>query len=265
LLADPLSELTRKRQTALLLTATVGWLLSAGLVTVTELKAEDWAIHAEVPWLAKWLAFLITAYLLSVYLLGVWADWTIAKAKGWSPLASIENTKAAMTRELETWFETNSLWEEKAQQAINQKETIRQELNQRIDENRARSTAARAELDTLTEKGLSVSSEESNRKSALMKEVIELGTSLMALQKERYEKMAAPTSEFDEIIREWDEAIARQSTEVFQPMRDERKIIDKTIPEFSRLTRLRLILEIWIPSAYAASALIVTVVLTYVR
>jgi hypothetical protein len=80
LLADQFSELTRKRQQALLVAATATLLLAAGLVT----KAGEIDLFLKVTLelsVAKWLAFVVTVYMLVTYLLGSSADLALANSK----------------------------------------------------------------------------------------------------------------------------------------------------------------------------------------
>jgi hypothetical protein len=134
LLADPFSELTRKRQVALLIAATVTALLAAGLLIVSEANFANVKFIAILPQLAKWLGFAVTAYLLIAYLLGVWADWAIANAKRWSPLASIEDMKAAMVSEIKDRNEAYIERKEKLERLQNQLHQIQGEIAASFDD-----------------------------------------------------------------------------------------------------------------------------------
>lgn len=103
LLAQPLSAPTRARQTALLVAASLALLLSTGLVKVaevgvgvTKLVASD-ALRQHI---ASWIAFAVTAYLLIIYLLDVWAEWMVANMRQLSDRASLDDFNKAMQARL---------------------------------------------------------------------------------------------------------------------------------------------------------------------
>ena len=114
LLADPFSELTRNRQIALLIAATIAPLLSSGLVKVKEAEVGGTKFELTAPHLAIWLAVAITGDLFISYILTVWADLSIAKVKRWSPLAKIGNVKAEIDADIKAQMEAATARSEEA-------------------------------------------------------------------------------------------------------------------------------------------------------
>jgi uncharacterized membrane protein SpoIIM required for sporulation len=93
---DLLSDVTRTRQTALLIAASVAMLLSLGLATLGDVDAGLVKLDLHAAQYARWIVFWVTMYLFIAYILGVVADLLIARFKGWSAFASIKDVEAAI-------------------------------------------------------------------------------------------------------------------------------------------------------------------------
>lgn len=251
LLADPFSELTRKRHTALLIAATVTLLLSAGLVNVGEVGVAGITFTLNAPNLAKWLALTVTFYLLIVYLLGVRADWTIAKAKHWSPLGSIADVKAEMVEDHEARVRAGKERLQRLERLQGEQRKIEAEIRPRLDAISARYHEIESMLTPLIE-STQVSSEELTRCCALARESTELCRSELTTWTELTGRLAPVEKAIKELVQSI-------SLEPANSWWRERADIEPTIRDFSRLTQLRLVVEILFPAAYAAFALVWTV------
>jgi hypothetical protein len=124
LLSDFLSDLTRTRQTALLIAASVALLLSLGLATLGDVEAGFVKLNLEAAERTKWVVFAVTLYFLIAYLLGVSADLAVLWAKRWSPLASIEKVEEAMRADQALRTEAKWASLEKVRQLIDEKGEI---------------------------------------------------------------------------------------------------------------------------------------------
>jgi hypothetical protein len=71
-------------------------LISLGIATIDEISTLDVKLAFDAARIARWPLFALTVYLIIVYLLGAVADLTAAAAKGWSLLASVNDTHARM-------------------------------------------------------------------------------------------------------------------------------------------------------------------------
>jgi hypothetical protein len=231
LLADPLSELTRKRQLALLIAATIALLLSAGLVKVKEVGFAEAKFELQLlPHLATWLAVAITGYLLISYILVVWADWAIAKAKRWSPFAKIGDVIA----EIDAEIQVDVAQSEEARRLKDELAKVRAEIQSRIDQNRNRQR------------------EESAHRDRLAHESVELIRTQTDLNREYMDRIAP-------IVKRMNELVESISDEPAQTKWAEREDINKTVGTFWRLKQMRLVLEVIFPAAYAVFALVWTV------
>lgn len=247
LLTDPLSELTRKRQTALLITATVTLLLSAGLLKLREVALASFKFaELKPPQLATWLAFAVTVYLLAVYLLGVRADWAIAKAKRWSPLAKIEGAIADMNAAKEAIAQEAMKLAERGQSCIAERDRIEADMQKKIDELHRQSEIADAAMYAYT----TGSKEELGR---LFVEAEEAHSAEWAARQE-LEDAVAP---FNKEIRESLDLVLLEDS---GSVGSQRVDLGRSMGAFSRLTKLRVVLEIIFPAAYAVFSLVWTVV-----
>jgi hypothetical protein len=249
LLADPLSELTRKRQPALLIAATIVLLLSAGLAKVSEVGVANFKFELKPPNLATWLAFAITGYLLISYILGAWADWSIAKAKRWSPLAKIGDVKAEMDADQKARTQADMALSEEAHRLRDELGKVEAEIQPRLDRNRNRQREVEDAISSI--KFASMSSEESAHLVRLAHESVELIRAASALHRESRDRTTPLVNRANEIVQSI-------SLEPVQSMWAERGDIDATVRIFSRLTHLRLVFEIIFPAAYAVFALVWT-------
>lgn len=100
LLSESLSDLTRERQTALMIASSVALLLSFGLATLGDVDAGLVKLNLSVAESARWIVFAVTGYLFVAYALGVIADLLIARVKRWSPLGSIADVKGAIDQDV---------------------------------------------------------------------------------------------------------------------------------------------------------------------
>ena len=121
LLSDFLSDLTRTRQTTLLIAASVALLLTLGLATLGDVEAGFVKLNLEAAERTKWVVFAVTLYFLVAYLLGVSADLAVLWAKRWSPLASIEKVEEAMRADQALRTEAKWASLEKVHQLIDEK------------------------------------------------------------------------------------------------------------------------------------------------
>src|SRR5262245_46408734 len=101
LLADPLTDLTRRRQALLLIAGSLTLLISYAVVkpgsSGTVLGV---TITFTKPDVVPTLCGLVTAYFLIVYLLGVYADWTVRRVRQWAPLAVFNEITAKTALEV---------------------------------------------------------------------------------------------------------------------------------------------------------------------
>ena len=250
LLADPLSELTRTRQTALLIASSVALLVSTRLATIGEIGAGGVKLTLNAPQLAKWLAFAVTCYLFIAYLLGAWADWLIAETKGWSPLASIADVKAAMQADEDSLTEANKFWAEKLKVVAPQVDQTTKEMQAKLHHLYAQADQVEAALSSLPQIG-SASSEERERRRSLEREQRELNTAMTTASNELDNRLAPLMAVVDEVNK-------RNSWSVRLAMSEEKEDLTNKLSTYSILTRLRLLLEIIFPIIYALFALIWT-------
>jgi hypothetical protein len=253
LLADPFSELTRKRHTALLIAATVTLLLSFGLATVTKVDVAGAEFVLNAPQHAKWLACAVTLYLAAVYLLGVRADWAIAKAKQWSPFSSIEDVKSAMTLDKETQVRWKEEQLQKLKNLKDDRSKIKAEFQLKLDTISAQHQETAAEHEALVRGAYEERVESEGRRKSLMNELMELFRAGNAVRDElnmrlepidkNIQKLRVRISQNDRTVLWWNEKID----------------IDLTFKAFSDLTKLRLWLEILFPAGYAIFAIIWTI------
>lgn len=149
LLANPFSELTRKRHIWLIVAATTTPLLSAGLIKINEGEASGFKITASVPQVATWLAFSITGFLLIEYLLGVWADWAFAKARGWSLHAVVEDVEALIKKDATARREANLARQQEMKLRTERFKTAEQEFKTRTAPINARLEEIKSQLSGL--------------------------------------------------------------------------------------------------------------------
>ena len=95
LLADPLSDLTRRRQGILLIVASVTLLLSYAVVAPGSAEVLGVNLKLERPDVLPALCGLVTAYFLVLYLLGVYADWSVRRVKLWSHYVAFKRFSSA--------------------------------------------------------------------------------------------------------------------------------------------------------------------------
>ena len=100
LLADPLSDLTRRRQGLLLIVASVTLLLSYAVVEPGSADVLGVNLKLERPDVLPALCGLVTAYFLVLYLLGVYADWSVRRVKRWSPYVAFKRFGSATERDM---------------------------------------------------------------------------------------------------------------------------------------------------------------------
>jgi len=127
LLSDSLSELTRERQTALMIAASVALLLSFGLATLGDVDTGLVKLNLSVAESARWLVFAVTGYLFVDYLLGVVADLLIARVKRWSYLGSIADVKGAIQDDVKQRIASGKVLKEQLIELQGQQATIRAE------------------------------------------------------------------------------------------------------------------------------------------
>jgi hypothetical protein len=245
LLADPLSPLTRTRQTTLLTAATVTLLLVFGLATVAKVSGGNAELVLSTPHVARWLAWAITLYLLIAYVLGVWADWAIAKAKRWSPLASIDDVKTAMHQDQQSRINADRYWTDKIDRLVIERDSIQAEKKGRMDPLFARSGEIELELSSLPEP----QSTSSERRRTLEREWPVVTNTLSAAMKEFDSRLAPVMSALDEAAR-------HLSLDPFLSMLKEQDALTESLKTFSTLTQYRLILEVVFPVAYGLLALL---------
>jgi hypothetical protein len=235
LLADPFTKLTRKYQTALLVAATVTVLLSAGIVTIKKVDTFGAEIDITVQ-IATMLAFLITCYLSFVFYSSVSADWVIAEAKHWSPLASIDAMKIAAMKELEALDEQSN----RAGIEMNQIEKSKDSKLEEIDK----------QLRKIREE----------EKILQSKDYTEIRTQLFALYERESElsktKMAALRSSVDAAQITSDLSIR------YIYLKINTNKVESMIAAFASLTRKRLRLEFLFPLIYATLTLIASIAIT---
>ena len=106
LLADPLSDLTRRRQGLLLIVASVTLLLSYAVVEPGSADVLGVNLKLERPDVLPALCGLVTAYFLVLYLLGVYADWSVRRVKLWSPDVAFKRFGSATERD---WAEKRNV------------------------------------------------------------------------------------------------------------------------------------------------------------
>ena len=99
LLADPLSDLTRRRQGILLIVASVTLLLSYAVVAPGSAEVLGVNLKLERPEVLPALCGLVTAYFLVLYLLGVYADWSVRRVKLWSRYVAFKRFGPAIERD----------------------------------------------------------------------------------------------------------------------------------------------------------------------
>jgi hypothetical protein len=248
LLSDPLSALTRTRQTTLLTAATVTLLLFFGLATVAKVSGGNAEFVLATPHVARWLAWAITLYLLIAYVLGAWADWAIAKAKRWSPLASIDEVKTAMDRDQEGRISADRYWTDKIDRLVIERESITTEKKARIDPLFARASAIELQRSSMSE---------SDGTSYEKRRSVEHESRVVT------DAMGAALKEFDDrltpVISALDDAAAHLSLNPFLSMLKEQKALTRSLMTFSTLTQCRLLLEIIFPVVYAGLALLLAV------
>jgi hypothetical protein len=241
LLADPFSELTRKRQTPLLIAASVTFLLSAGILTVQEADVGSIKFHLEVAQLAKGLAFWVTIYLLAAFVLGVRADWVIAKAKQLSPLASTADVMAAMKADTDAEFEAVKARAQRRKVLQDKMDKIQAEAQQQLDVIFAR------QRDILRK----ISSTEIEE-APLHPELLELENEQKLIRQQLEDRLSPLQTERDELFKRLAEP-GFLDPAIFMTV--EREEIKTTLKTFSNLTRARLYIEALFPAIYAMIAL----------
>jgi hypothetical protein len=246
LLADPFSALTRARQTWLLIASTLTLLLSAGIAQVGELTIANVKLTATTPRLATGLAVAVTAYLLVTYLLGVRADWAIAKAKQWSPLASIAEVKTAMISDQEVRAQAATKRSQELERLQIEKEKIKAEMEARFKKIRDRGSEVESAISSVDIH--SASSEQLSQVRLLSHEATVLAREDLATQLESNNRLRPLDNAIGELIQ----SISLEPTRL---MFAESADIEKTVETFSNLTRLRLVIEILFPAAFAVLAL----------
>jgi hypothetical protein len=251
LLTDPFSELTRKRRATLLIAATVTLLLSAGLITLSEVGVADVKFTLSTPQIARWLAFTVTFYALIVYLLSARADWIIAKVRRWSRLASIADAKAKMVSDAEGRSQADLERKEEMERLKLKQQEIKAEMRVRFDEISARRKEIEASLESLPDIE-SASPEELEQITSLNYQKTELSLSHFAAWQEEDELL-------DPYRKAHSELAFAFSLEPTILMRAEQRDIEPQLSTFSRLTRLRLWVEILFTDTYAVFALFWTV------
>lgn len=249
LLADPFSELTRKRHTSLLIAATVTLLLSFGLATVTKVGVAGSDFTLNSPQDTKWLAVTVTLYLVVVYLFGVRADWVIAKANHWSPLASIEDVRSTMIADKKALARWQENQHQKLESLKSERSKIKAEFQPKLDTIFAQMENTADKHQTVL-KSSGVRTEESK---SLMNQLTELHLSYNTTRDELENRL----DPIQRKIRELSEDISRDDRILF--WWKEKMDIDPTFQTFSRLTQFRLWLEIVFPATYAVFAIIWTI------
>ncbi len=113
LFADLLSELTRTRQTALLIAASVALLLSFGLATLGDVDAGVVKLNLNVAESARWIVFAVTGYFFIAYVLGVIGDLLLAGVKGRSAFGSIADVKETIKADVKQRIAAGKVVKEK--------------------------------------------------------------------------------------------------------------------------------------------------------
>jgi hypothetical protein len=252
LLEDPFSEVTRVRQSGMLIAATVSLLLSTGVATLHEVGPEEIKLTFSAPELITWISAAVTFYFLITYCLGVFADTMLSRTKLWSPLVSIAEMEAAM--DLERDLRHEALADLTA--AVDELPSVREGAMADIDAvwNRhiGRIDELRAALKALPPVG-SASDADNQRRLALRKELSDLNEAV------QIEMKRAGESRIDENSKKFDEANQRLGINRIVPDWEERAKMRKTLKTSTLIARLRLGIEIVLPMTYAVIALIWTI------
>lgn len=249
LLIDPLTELTRKRQTTLLIISTVTLLLSTNLIALSGVVVDVTAtkLTLSTPQVAKWLAFSVTFYLLVIYLFSVRADWVVAKAKQWSPLASIAEIKSAMASDHEARIQAGHQRKKEMERLDHRHDEISAEYKLRSDKISQRSSEVSLLIAALPEYGVA-SHKEREVLSSLFHEASELARAEYANWNEMRELLKPLEESKSQMIRD-------MSLERSFAMVEERNDVESMFSVFTRLTSLRIFVEIIFPVAYAVFSL----------
>jgi len=96
LLSDPFSEVARERQKALLVSASISLLLSTGLASFSEFGTGEAKFAFISPRSANHVFLFVTGYLLIIYVLAAWADWSIALVRNRSAESLLKELEATM-------------------------------------------------------------------------------------------------------------------------------------------------------------------------
>jgi hypothetical protein len=197
--------------------------------------------------IAKWLAFATTIYLLIIYLISVRADWAISKVKRWSPLASVADTKAAMKADEKARSEADSKRKEEIESLRTVKNKIRSEMRTQLDEITSQIEEVWADLKSMPGIESATPQELELRDSLYRKK-----TELLHKQFITWQEME---NRIDPFIEAMDDLANEFSLKPTISMREERADIEPKLLLFNRLTRLRIVVEIVFPAAYAVFAL----------
>jgi Skp family chaperone for outer membrane proteins len=248
LLADPFSEVTRSRQHGMLIAASVSLLLSAGVATLHEVGPEEIKLTFSAPELVIWISAAVTFYFLITYCLGVFADTMLSRAKQWSPLASIAEMEATM--DIEHDLRRTALADLTAAVAESPSAT---EVTANIDavwnKHVGRIDEIRGALKALPP--VSTASDADNqRRLALRKALADLNEAV------RIEMNHANDSRISENSKKFHEASAHLNVDRILPDWEERTQMMRTLRTSSLIARLRLGIEIVLPTTYAMIALI---------
>jgi len=233
LLTDPLSDAARARQTALLIAASLVLLLSTGIAQVNEYKAGEAKLTLISPLYANRIAFAVTAYLLVIYLLAVFADWSVVSLKHWAAKAAIKDIEATMVSDQKDRIDRDQVRIKRLHELGSQVDEILAEQKATVDPIMAQTAElanatpdkpATPEFFALTDKINQANNAFEARLDPLLKE-----------------------------IRVWHNQL---TLDPWIAMQADQAAIERTRSQFSFLTRLRVLLEVLFPATYATVALV---------
>ena len=191
--------------------------------------------------------------MLIEYLLGVWADWSIAKARGWSLHAAVEDVEALIKKDATARREANLARQQEMKLRTERFKTAEQEFKTRTAPINARLEEIKSQLSALPEISSS-SRDENDLRFALWREQNDLENSEDAhWQRFSDQQQAAVHANLESLTRITDSVFG-----ACYSMRTEQEDIQKALSIFRRATALRLVLEILFPAAYSTCALIWT-------
>ncbi len=232
LLSDPFSEVARERQKALLVCASISLLLSTGLARFSEFGTEAAKFAFISPRSANQVFFAVTLYLLIIYLLAAWADWSVALVRKRSAEDLLKRLEAAMSsdekeRQAAAVTLASKMWD------------LSTELSDLSDKHFAVTIPLAKEIDDLAE---------AERYHLPSQERVTMQARLDELNRSFRERSGAISQQID--------ILHKQNTlhEMVERMQD-MGFIRQSKAKVPRVTRARIIIEIVFPAAYGISAI----------